>query len=172
MKTPDSPEYQYPLLWGKNSYNDGAGLYRVSNFARYVKANMPLGASHRKPQLTDDEAWDLDAYVNSMPRPKKDIRKDWPDISKKHFDHPFGPYKDGYSEHKFHTDHWRAFANVLPADRHTVGKAYTKNIEGVNTCLRSRKRRLARKKTCFSKKKEYHLAALNIMFTYRNKQKK
>ena len=100
MKTPGNPEFQYPPLWGKNSYNDGAGLYRISNFARYVKANMPLGATHRNPQLTDEEAWDLAAYVNTMPRPKKNIRKDWPDISKKPFDHPFGPYKDSYSEHQ------------------------------------------------------------------------
>ncbi|MBA9079079.1 c-type cytochrome [Rufibacter quisquiliarum] len=100
MKTPGNPEYQYPPLWGKNSYNDGAGLYRISNFARYVKANMPLGATHRNPQLTDEDAWDVAAYVNTMPRPKKNIQKDWPDISKKPFDHPFGPYKDSYSEHQ------------------------------------------------------------------------
>jgi len=69
------------------------------------------------------------------------------------------------------TDHWKAFAHVLPPQKHKVGKAYTKNIEGVNTCLRTRNRRLGRKTTCFSKKKENHLAALNIMFNYRNKQK-
>ena len=72
---------------------------------------------------------------------------------------------------QFCTDHWKAFAKVLPAEKHIAGKAYTKNIEGVNTCLRARNRRLVRKTTCFSKKKENHLAALNIMFNYRNKQK-
>lgn len=103
MKPQGSSEYVYPPLWGNNSYNDGAGLYRISNFARYVKANMPLGATYERPQLTDGEAWDLAAYVNSMPRPKKDITKDWPDISKKPYDHPFGPYTDGFSEeqHKY-----------------------------------------------------------------------
>ncbi|MDX5480898.1 MAG: c-type cytochrome, partial [Hymenobacteraceae bacterium] len=96
-------EYLYPPLWGQHSYNDGAGLYRTSTFAKYVKANMPLGATYDKPQLTDEEAWDLAAYVNSMPRPKKDISKDWPDISKKPFDHPFGPFSDTFSEaqHKY-----------------------------------------------------------------------
>jgi thiosulfate dehydrogenase len=33
-----------------------------------------------------------------MPRPTRDLSKDWPDISKKPFDHPFGPYADGFDE--------------------------------------------------------------------------
>jgi insertion element IS1 protein InsB len=69
------------------------------------------------------------------------------------------------------TDHWKAFTQVLPPEKHTIGKAYTKNIEGVNTSIRARNRRFVRKTTCFSKKKENHLAALNLMFNYRNKQK-
>jgi len=69
------------------------------------------------------------------------------------------------------TDQWKAFAQVLPPEKHTIGKAYTKNIEGVNTCIRARNRRLVRKTTCFSKKKVNHLAALNLMFNYRNKHK-
>ncbi|WP_187264824.1 IS1 family transposase [Pontibacter beigongshangensis] len=78
---------------------------------------------------------------------------------------------EGVAVEHYYTDHWKAFAQVLPPEKHTVGKAYTKNIEGVNTCLRARNRRLVRKTTCFSKKKENHLAALNLMFSYRNKQK-
>ena len=103
MKQLSGKEYQFPPLWGKNSYNNGAGLYRVSNFARYVKANMPLGATYDRPQLTDEEAWDLAAFVNSRPRPQKDLRHDWPKIAAKPFDHPFGPFADAYSEeqHKF-----------------------------------------------------------------------
>lgn len=95
--------YVYPPLWGKHSYNHGAGLYRLSRFAGYVKANMPLGASHTASQLSDEEAWDIAAYVNSQPRPGKDLSKDWPDISKKPVDHPFGPYADNFSElqHKY-----------------------------------------------------------------------
>ena len=69
------------------------------------------------------------------------------------------------------TDHWKAFAQVLPSEKHTIGKAYTKAIEGVNTGIRARNRRFVRKTTCFSKKKENHLAALNLMFNYRNKHK-
>ena len=103
MKFPDGVTYQYPPLWGPNSYNTGAGLYRLSRFAGFVKANMPLGASHDQPQLRDEEAWDVAAFVNSQPRPKFDISKDWPDISKKPIDHPFGPFSDTFPEiqHKY-----------------------------------------------------------------------
>ena len=95
--------YAYPPLWGEHSYNDGAGLFRLSSFAGYVKANMPFGANYQNTQLSDEEAWDVAAFVNSQPRPKKDISKDWPDISKKPFDHPFGPFANGKSEaqHKY-----------------------------------------------------------------------
>lgn len=91
-------EYIYPPMWGPNSYNDGAGLYRLSNFAGYVKSNMPFGANYTSPQLTDEEAWDVAAFVNAMPRPHKDQRNDWPTIASKPIDFPFGPYPDGFSE--------------------------------------------------------------------------
>ena len=69
------------------------------------------------------------------------------------------------------TDHWKAFTKVLPAEKHKVGKDYTKNIEGVNNCLRARNRRFVRRTSCYSKKKENHEASINIMFSYRNNQK-
>jgi thiosulfate dehydrogenase len=95
--------YQYPPLWGNNSYNTGAGLYRLSRFAGYVKSNMPLGATFQNPQLTDQEAWDIAAFVNSQNRPEKDLSEDWPKIAGKPVDHPFGPYTDAFSEtqHKY-----------------------------------------------------------------------
>ena len=96
-------EYVYPPLWGPHSYNDGAGLYRLTSFAGYVKNNMPFGASYANPQLTDEDAWDVAAYINAMPRPHKDQRDDWPSIATKPIDFPIGPYADGFSEkqHKF-----------------------------------------------------------------------
>lgn len=99
----DKGGYTFPPLWGAHSYNHGAGLYRISRFAGYVRNNMPQGASHDAMQLSLEEAWDVAAFVNSQPRPAKDLSKDWPDISKKPIDHPFGPYADGFSEtqHKY-----------------------------------------------------------------------
>lgn len=100
---PDGMEYTYPPMWGAKSYNSGAGLYRLSNFAKYVKYNMPQGVEHAEPVLTNEEAWDLAAFVNSQPRPGKDISQDWPRIAEKPFDHPFGPFADAFTEkeHKY-----------------------------------------------------------------------
>ena len=93
--------YTYPPLWGKNSYNIGAGIYRLSKFAGYVKDNMPYNeADHSKSQLANEEAWDVAAFVNSQPRPGKDISHDWPVTSTKPVDNPFGPYSDTFSEHQ------------------------------------------------------------------------
>jgi thiosulfate dehydrogenase len=103
IRSVDGINYIYPPLWGKHSYNIGAGLFRISNFAGYVKYNMPYGTTYEKNLLSDEEAWDVAAYVNSMPRPTKDLSKDWPNLGGKPFDHPFGPYIDPFSEkqHKF-----------------------------------------------------------------------
>lgn len=96
-------EYTYPPLWGRNSYNNGAGISQLSKFAGYIKNNMPFGITFKTTQLTNEEAWDVAAFVNSKPRPVKDLRKDWPDLSTKPIDYPFGPYKDTFSEtqHKY-----------------------------------------------------------------------
>lgn len=96
--------YTYPPLWGPSSYNTGAGLFRISRLAGYVKYNMPFGvAKYSSPVLSDEDSWDVAAYINSQPRPTKDISQDWPDISKKPKDHPFGPFADGKTEaqHKY-----------------------------------------------------------------------
>lgn len=104
MLSLDGKEYSYPPLWGEHSYNDGAGLYRLSSFASYVLNNMPYNqAFHKQPKLTTEEAWDIAAFVNSQPRPHLDQSKDWPDLSKKSFDAPYGPYADTFTErqHKY-----------------------------------------------------------------------
>ncbi|TDE42134.1 c-type cytochrome [Flavobacterium rhamnosiphilum] len=99
----DKKEYTYPPLWGKNSYNSGAGLFRISRFAGYIKYNMPFGTTYENPQLSDEESWDIAAYVGNLDRPSKDLSQDWPNISKKPVDHPFGPFSDTFTEtqHKF-----------------------------------------------------------------------
>ncbi len=104
LKQLNNVSYTYPPLWGEYSYNTGAGLYRLSRFAGYVKDNMPFNeAKHGATILTDEEAWDVAAFVNSQPRPVADLSKDWPNLSAKPIDHPFGAYTDSFSEqqHKF-----------------------------------------------------------------------
>ncbi len=99
----DNLSYQYPPLWGEHSYNNGAGLFRISRFAGYVKYNMPQGASFKNLQLSNEEAWDVAAFVNSQPRSVKNLKNDWPKIDGKPVDHPFGPYADEFKEeqHKY-----------------------------------------------------------------------
>ena len=66
------------------------------------------------------------------------------------------------------TDNWRAFAKVLPYEGHLIGKKFTKAIEGVNTNLRTRNRRMMRKTTCFSKSEANHLHAMKLSIRYFN----
>ncbi|MCA4894244.1 MAG: c-type cytochrome [Cytophagales bacterium] len=103
MIASNEKSYVYPPLWGTHSFNTGAGLFRISNFAKYIRANMPQGATYDNPILTEEESWDIAAFVVSMPRPKKNFKSDWPRIETKPFDHPFGPYADTLSEtsHKY-----------------------------------------------------------------------
>jgi thiosulfate dehydrogenase len=99
----DGSGYIYPPLWGDHSYTTAAGLFRLSRFAGFVRWNMPFDAPENTSYLTDEESWDVAAFVNSRPRPHKVIASDWPDIKGKPFDHPFGPYADPFTEeqHKF-----------------------------------------------------------------------
>jgi thiosulfate dehydrogenase len=58
--------YTFPPLWGRDSYNKGAGMHRMNTAAAFIKANMPLGQGGT---LTDQQAWDVAAYIDSKPRP-------------------------------------------------------------------------------------------------------
>ena len=96
--------YMMPPLWGPESYNDGAGMARLITFANFVHFNMPHGADYLNPQLSDEEAWDVAAYVLSQPRPQRSgLSRDFPDLLLKPVDAAFGPYADGFSEqqHKY-----------------------------------------------------------------------
>jgi thiosulfate dehydrogenase len=57
----------FPPLWGPQSFNWGAGMHQVDRAAGFIKTSMPYGAGGT---LTDQEAWDVAAYVNSQPRPQ------------------------------------------------------------------------------------------------------
>lgn len=99
----DSASFLYPPLWGEHSYAVSAGMFRLSKLTAFIKNNMPLGATYIDPQLTNEEAWDVAAYVNSQPHPKKMFASDWPVIHSKPVDYPFAPYADNFSEkqHKY-----------------------------------------------------------------------
>ncbi len=97
--------YVYPPLWGKNSFNHGAGMHRVITAAEFIKSNMPYLLAYKdNPVLTDDEAYHVAAYINSFPRPlKSNPEVDFPDKSLKPVSTPYGPWVDGFTplEHKY-----------------------------------------------------------------------
>ncbi|GIN85171.1 hypothetical protein J6TS2_15570 [Heyndrickxia sporothermodurans] len=65
-----------PALWGDNSFNDGAGLSRITQLAGYIQRNMPAGQAGT---LSKQEASDLAAFILSKDRPEwKGHKTDWP----------------------------------------------------------------------------------------------
>ncbi len=56
-----------PPVWGPSSYNDGAGMNSPKKMAAFLIRNMP---QNHPGSLTPQQAWDVSAYVHSMPRPK------------------------------------------------------------------------------------------------------
>jgi thiosulfate dehydrogenase len=96
--------YTFPPLWGADSFNNGAGMGRLLFASAFIKTNMPLGAQHGQPQLSDDEAYDVAAFMLSHPRPQKaNLERDFPARWNKPVDAAFPPYVDGApaDQHKF-----------------------------------------------------------------------
>lgn len=56
-----------PPLWGPGSFNDGAGMDKPEKMAAFVYHNMP---QNNPGSLTPQQAYDVSAYVQKMPRPK------------------------------------------------------------------------------------------------------
>ncbi len=56
-----------PAVWGSDSYNDGAGMNDPAKMAAFVFRNMP---QNHPGTLTAQQAWDVSAYIHTMPRPK------------------------------------------------------------------------------------------------------
>jgi thiosulfate dehydrogenase len=57
----------FPPLWGPRSFNWGAGMHQLGNASGFIRANMPLG---KGGTLSDQEAWDVAAFMNSHERPQ------------------------------------------------------------------------------------------------------
>jgi len=105
--------YMVPPLWGPDSFNDGAGMARLTDAANFIHFNMPNGTSYTQPRLTQADAWDVAAYMISQPRPQRaGLDKDFPDVLQKPVDTPYGPYADGFSQTQ-HT--YGPFAPILTA---------------------------------------------------------
>jgi thiosulfate dehydrogenase len=58
--------YQFPPLWGKDSWGGGSPFNRLEISAAYIKGNMPLGRSY---SLSDQEAFDVAFFIGQQERP-------------------------------------------------------------------------------------------------------
>jgi Cytochrome c len=71
---------------------------------RGAAVSPEFGATFTNPVLTDEEAYDVAAYIVSKIRPhKRDLDKDFPIRLQKPIDTGYGPYADDFStdQHKF-----------------------------------------------------------------------
>ncbi len=75
-------------------------MHRILTAAKFIKARMPLGDA----RLTNDEAFDVAGYINSMPRPEMpNLERDYPDRKTKPIDTGYGPFADDFplKQHQF-----------------------------------------------------------------------
>jgi thiosulfate dehydrogenase len=65
-----------PALWGPRSFAVGASMAREERAASFIRHFMPF---NKPGSLTDQEAFDVAAYVDAMPRPDSPGKEhDWP----------------------------------------------------------------------------------------------
>ncbi|WP_249729016.1 c-type cytochrome [Acidovorax sp. CCYZU-2555] len=57
----------FPALWGKDSYNWGAGMHEIDKAAGFIRSNMPYGQHN---VLSEQQAWDVATFINSFERPQ------------------------------------------------------------------------------------------------------
>jgi thiosulfate dehydrogenase len=64
---PGVVKYRVPPLWGSDTYNDGAGMSTQGGAVRFIYHMMPFDD---KNSLSLQEAYDIEAFINSQPRPE------------------------------------------------------------------------------------------------------
>ena len=102
----DSSTYIYPPLWGLKAYQPGSSMHRVIKLAEWLVSNMPFDkATHDKPFLTPQQAFDLAAFINDDSIHQRPFVKefDYPHIEEKAIDYDRGPFNDTFpaSQHKY-----------------------------------------------------------------------
>ncbi|MEQ1723125.1 MAG: c-type cytochrome [Pseudobdellovibrio sp.] len=95
--------YVYPPLWGNESFRNGSSMSRLSIMARFVKHNMPYDNEKSTPTLTDEDAWDVSAYVLTKQRLPWKGPSPFKELKNKPFDYPIPPYADTFlkEQHQF-----------------------------------------------------------------------
>jgi thiosulfate dehydrogenase len=102
----DGSTYIYPPLWGSKAYQPGSSMHRVIKLAQWLVSNMPYDkATHDKPFLTSQQAFDLAAFINDDSIHQRPFVKefDYPHVEEKAIDYDRGPFNDTFSavQHKY-----------------------------------------------------------------------
>lgn len=100
--------YQYPPLWGPDSYNDGAGMARPISAASFIRANMPFGTDYSHPVLSAQDAFDVAVFIDSQPRPHRPgNEKDFPNRALKPADATYPPFLGPFPPSQHLTGPWQ-----------------------------------------------------------------
>lgn len=74
----------FPPLWGRTSFNDGAGMSHIARMAGFIKYNMPYS---NPGSLSFDQAYDVAAFVlrHSRPHFVRNALEPMPSLPAKYF---------------------------------------------------------------------------------------
>ncbi len=61
------------------------------------------------------------------------------------------------------TDHWKAYNEFVPHEKHICSKAQTYTVEGYNSIFRHFLARLRRRTKCYSKSKKMLLLSIKLL---------
>ncbi len=119
--------YQFPPLWGPDSFNDGAGMARPITAANFIRANMPFGTVFAHPVLSPQDAFDVAVFIESQNRPHRvGNEQDFPDRSLKPVDATYPPFLGPFPPLQHLTGPWppiqqwmKVNAGNLRSDLHT-----------------------------------------------------
>jgi thiosulfate dehydrogenase len=77
-----------------------------------------------KSVLSDEEAWDVSAYILTLKRPSWRGRDPYPALSEKPFDYPIAPYNDHFPEEQHRLGPFKPIVDYI---RDMTGKS---SLEG------------------------------------------
>jgi len=118
--------YQFPPLWGPDSYNDGAGMARPITAARFIRANMPFGTDFANPVLEIADAFDIAVFIDSQPRPHlAGSEKDYPNRALKPPDATYPPFVGPFPPEQHQVGPWGPIAQWQAANAASLRAAVT-----------------------------------------------
>ena len=98
--------YQFPPLWGPDSYSDDAGMARPITAPSFI--NMPKGAEYDHPVLSARDAFDVAVFVDSQQRPHREgNERDFPDRALKPADATYPPFLGPFPPTQHLTGPWQ-----------------------------------------------------------------